>query len=498
MVELRNHTKDIKAVSAFTLSSAATALGVMYPTLWFLVVVGLAGFLCTLYIYAQRARTALVMGWMYGTITTAASLAWFWHMTPFDWLGSASYLDGALFAGSMWLLTSLLLGIATALFAGVTWLMRDSFAAPYLTPMLFALSGVLSMWLHTIIALGQESLVEPHFSAPSLGYALTEQIQLLQLAESGGIDSLNFFLAAIAMALSLCVCSTLRTVTWRTRVHAYTYTLLVALCITLSISIDSTTSKDEGAHNLDILILSASDVVTPHRYTDMRNTLSQALSELDTPPHIIIFPESFSLEALFGNDMETQAYFKKWFQGEEVILVYTKIHPGERAYNSIYFHSSTRGVIHEHQKRYLAPEGEYTTYLGHLLIGQSSDPLMKRFFEQKKPLVKGPLPSAVTAHDVRIGALSCYEIFSPYLFDGLVREHGAELLINTSNPSWFHGSRLYFDKTVAMSKVHAVQHRVPIVVTNQGTASYVVDRDGEMVSITPWNTTTHASITLTI
>jgi apolipoprotein N-acyltransferase len=490
-------THVLPTLSLFILSAAGTDLGLLFPALWFLVPIGLGVFFLCLLSYVDHWRVALLSGWLYGTTATASSLAWFWHMLPFDWLGSYSVIHGAYFAGSIWLLTSLLLGISFAVLSVVLWLMRDHVATPYLIPGLYALSAEVSMWLHTLIALGNESLLEPHFSVPSFGYALTEQHFLLQVAEGGGIASLNVYTAGLAVAVYM----VMRTFIAR-KVSSILCETSIFILIFLSVLLYTIYSDQTDAAlphtSLNVLVFSAATSNSRDKYEDFKPAVLDTLNSLTQVPDIIIFPEGYTLEKMIGTEIQKKEQYARWFGDKEVLLVYTKLTSEQEIYNGLFYESTTHGTIHEHKKRYLAPEGEYATYLGAFIMSYIPDPMLQKFSARTQHISIGPPPTVANFIGIYLAGLSCFEIFSPHLYHDLVRDKGASLLINSSDPTWFHISRLYFDKTLQMARVHAVQNRVPIVVANKGAISYALDADGTLLASTPWNTTAARLVTVSV
>lgn len=485
----------IRIITIFILASIGTGLGVMYAPLWFLAPLGFAAHLHLLLSFVDRPRTALLEGWLYGTIVTASSLAWFWHMAPFDWLGSTSYLHGAYFAGTIWIATSILLGGAFALFSLLVWLMRESITLPYLIPLLYVLAAETSMWLHTIIALGSESLLEPHFSVPSLGYALTEQPYLLQFAEGGGVASLNIITGVLAV-MPIVV---LRLINLRADL-ANRFDAILALgvfiCI-LTIPLFRT-EPIADTNSVNVLVFSADTNVYSDKFAPIRDLVYEAVSQLDKKPDLVVFPEGYSLDVMFGGEPDKERLYENVFGDHDTLMVYSKLLSDNGIYNVVLFESTKRGLMHTHKKRYLAPEGEYSTHLGKLLLTAIPDPLLKKFARRNERVIVGPEPSSVQVEKFTLGALSCYEIFSPTLYASLAKKHGASILVNSSDPTWFHNSPLYFSKTLQMARMHAVQNRVPFIVANKGTASYILDARGKVVSMTPWNSAAYVSATILV
>jgi apolipoprotein N-acyltransferase len=347
------------------------------------------------------------------------------------------------------------------------------------------MSAELSMWLQSIIALGSESLLEPHFSVTSLGYALSENPHLLQFADSGGIAALNFIVAAIAVILFL-VFETIRR--RKETVLASTYVCIgLVLLLLMSSRYMPYTLTQASEQTTSVLVFSADSARSGDKYESMRPYILQTLQSLSSIPNLIVFPEGYSTDKLFGNETERQTLYDNLFGDKEALLVYTKLNAAHGVFNTLYFESTKHGIVHEVEKRYLAPEGEYMTYLGKFLIALIPDPLLQKFANRNQHIRKGSPPTPARIGALVVGGLSCYEIFSPTLYRSLVENHGANVLINTSDPTWFHDSPLYFFKTLQMARVHAVQNRTPFIAANKGTTSYIVDGNGHLHSITKWD-----------
>jgi apolipoprotein N-acyltransferase len=84
----------------------------------------------------------------------------------------------------------------------------------------------------------------------------------------------------------------------------------------------------------------------------------------------------------------------------------------------------------------------------------------------------------------RVAAVICYEAILPELCRQVVRETGADLLVNLTNDSWF-GRTGEPAQHLALSAFRAVELRIPMLrVTNSGVTAYV-DPTGEVIDPTP-------------
>ncbi|AWH95421.1 apolipoprotein N-acyltransferase [Dietzia psychralcaliphila] len=155
------------------------------------------------------------------------------------------------------------------------------------------------------------------------------------------------------------------------------------------------------------------------------------------------------------------------------ILVGTvlRVGDGPETTNSYLVWDGDDEVVGRHDKRYIQPFGEWLPL---------REPLEALFPIARTAghFVPGDGTGLVTAAGVGLGVAICFEI----AFDDAAREpvtRGAQILIVPTNNATFGRSPMTYQQ-LAMSRVRAVEHRVPVLIAATSGVSAVIGPDGRV------------------
>jgi apolipoprotein N-acyltransferase len=465
------------------LASLATAIGMVFPMCWILSILGLAIFF---YLILDRVPSVLQAGWyglFFGVVTGGAGILWFWDAYPLTFLGITNSTIGLVMVGLTWLYVSVSLGVAVAFFSVGVWYLRTWVWTPLLIPVLWMVTEEARMWGYTFFTYGPGSLIGAHFSPSSIGYVLTENSYLLQLAFPFGLLALNTAAALIAIALVLLYRSTTRVL--RSVVFA---ALLVVLLLPLA-----TTYRDQGeAQTLIRVAVVGTDgpADNPAVGSAQARELLKASAE-DHAIELIVLPEVLGFTRMFGNYETGLETIRSWFGRRDVLVASSeKVPAGNGFVEQLVYTSTQSGRVSEYTKMLLVPLGEYTPSFSTVLYALIKDEGVRTYFNNLHSygLSAGTDVTPVTYNNVTIGGLLCSDLLSPQLYHTLVKRDHSTLLISLSNQYWFHGSHILFDKTLQMARVRAVQGHVPFVLANNAAPSFMLDPTGKVVRQSRWHT----------
>jgi apolipoprotein N-acyltransferase len=193
----------MRAFGLLLAASTGTSLGIVYPALWWMVFPGLALFFLLLRSHTGNSPGAALYGLIFGSATGGAATIWFLDTLPLSFLGIRDPGVQWLAVSMTWLYVAVSLGFPVMIGAVSIWLIRASRWFPLLAASLWVLIEIGRMWSFAITTWGPGSLFGPHFSAASIGYPLTENLPLAQLAYPLGIDALNLFVGILAACISV-------------------------------------------------------------------------------------------------------------------------------------------------------------------------------------------------------------------------------------------------------------------------------------------------------
>ncbi len=458
-------------------AAGAAACAITYPTCWFLAPLALGVWVYLVW-SARSWKTALGHGLVFGLTTACAGIWWFWDTLPLDWIGLSHGPNQTYFVfASVWPV-ALVLGLAIVPATLLLWLIRaHPLRALALVP-LWVMTEELRMWNFSFLTYAERSLLGPHFSTVSLGYALAENHYVLQLAAFGGVAALN---AAVAVGAGFTALLLAR----KERTAAMTFALcLVLVCLTLPLVAPRPLLK--GAPMSVVLI--QTDIAVGQTEAVGLSFTELVRKAHDTYPKasLIVLPEERLLEPTFTSLEAKKRFFKDTFGRDDVVVVHSEHEVfGKGMQNALIYVSAQGGQLGKYRKMFLMPGGEYMPYLMTAVFSLRPDHGLGNYMDrlpsmriEPSGLVTVPFKGHV------LGGLICSDVLSPQLYRFLVREHGATLLINSANPAWFHHSRALFDKTIQMAKVHAVENRTYYLQSSNGSPAFAVDPYGSVRAMT--------------
>lgn len=471
------------------LAALGGVLAITYPNCWFLAPVALG-----LWVYliwsTSSYKGALIHSLIFGLSTACAGIWWFWDTLPLDWIGLSHGPNQTYFVfASVWPV-ALVLGLAVVPGALALWFLRaHPLRALALIP-IWAVTEELRMWNFSFLTYAERSLLGPHFSTVSLGYAFAENHYLLQLASFGGLAALNACVAGMAGVFALIL-------TKPTRGAALAIALsILAVCMLAPLAAPA--AKNHGAPLRTVLV--QTDIPVGHTAPVADSFTSIVTRAHKEYPHaqLIILPEERLLEPTFKNETEHRSFFTNLFAGTETVIIYSEHEAyGSGVQNALIYTDAQGRRLGKYRKMFLMPGGEYMPYLMTAVFSLRPDSGLGKYMErlpserlEPSGLVTVPFKGHV------LGGLICSDLLSPQLYRFLVREHGATLLINSANPAWFHYSQSLFDKTIQMAKVHAVQNRAYYLQSSNGSPAFAIDPYGTITAMTTGNGTQLIEVTV--
>lgn len=474
-----------------SLASLLCSAGIVFPQVWFLVVPGLALFFEVLLRRTSSAWRATLYGLLFGTATGGAGTVWFLSTLPLDFLGIQDTAVQVCAVVMTWLYVAFSLGAPVAVAAVLLYWCRSSRLFPIAAAILWVLAETGRMWAFAATTWSSTSLFGPHFSVSSIGYSLTENSLLLQLAHPFGIDALNLLAAFLAAQLAI-IPALFRTARSVAAPAVQGLVLLVFLCApTFTEAV--VPPSEEASLRFAILAENLSDVRDFSSHDVVRDLVARAAAA-KPPVDVILMPEEFSLTSLFWTKDESAAFLKQHFGERDVLILNSRneVFPAEETNSfsdpkKLVYDSTASGEIARYVKLMLMPLGEYAPAFTKTFFSVLDDPELQMYLDDVVELPpRGKAVTAATFHGLTIGGLLCSDILSPSLYQRLAQEHHADVLVNLANQFWFHGSRLLHWKTLQMARVHAVQNRLPFLLANNMAPSFALDARGALLAESGW------------
>lgn len=454
--------------------------GILFPIAWVLAPLGLALFFFCL-IRAKSAGQAFLEGLVFGIATGGSGIWWFWDTLPLDWLGLSSSQVGFALVLLSWGPVTLMFGLVTAVGAVLMWKARRLPLAALILALLWALIEQARMWGFAILTYADRGFMGAHFSSTSIGYPLAENPYLLQIASFGGVFALNL---ATALFAAVAAYALMRDRSWRL------IPAVPVLAVALLLPLFAPAPQASGPSFEAILGYSNIPVGTrnpPNRFVEM---LSEAAT---TSPEALLFvlPEERGYNPPFKSEEERRAVYRKLF-GERDVLILSTVHvPAEpTGYNiALRYENGAGDLLGSYSKRFFMPGGEYMPHAMLAVFTLAPDSALSGFIGSlptKAPPFTELMALPLAGH--RVGALVCSDFLSPELNAELALTHGADVIVNSANPGWFHDSKTLYDKTLQISKVHAVRGRSYYLQSSNGAPAFAIDPYGKVIAESPTGT----------
>jgi apolipoprotein N-acyltransferase len=494
--DLTAHTSDFirwRALKLSLVASVVAGLGIVLPYGWFLAPLGLALFFSALRDSQGRVRQVVSCSLLFGAITAAAGTVWFLQTLPLTFLGIETVWVQVTTVSMTWGYVVASLAAPVPLGALALWFFRRSLFFPLFASIVWSVIEIGRMWMFALTTYGPRSLFGPHFSAAAIGYSLTEHSVLRQLAYPWGLDALNFCAAFIAGLIA--VIPDLRA-SKRARVVFVSQIIgVVAVWIACQPSRSGIAAHGvSGSLRFAIIAENLDSVFDDSAYDVVQEDLSAAMSA-QPPVDVIVLPEELGLTSTFWSKEDYRLFVERYVGTRDVLIVNSRneLFPADERNEyaeskKLVYESTQNGELGRYIKQMLVPLGEYAPSATKTLFSVIPDPSLQGYINEVEVISHDYTRdlSVGNFRGVRLGGLLCSDLFSPYLYRRLVREHGAQVLINAANHFWFHGSRILHWKTRQIARVHAVQNRLPMLLANNMAPSLVLDSSGATVSETRW------------
>ncbi len=470
----------------FGLPSAAGALlsipALLFPAFWPLAPLSLAALFMDL-MRAPSMLRAFLAAFLFSTVSAGAGIWWFFDTLPLDWLGVAGGAQ-EYFVLMAWGQVSLALGLVVGLAALPLRAVRASALLPLMLAVWWVGVEEAKMWAFALLTYAERSLMGPHFSATAFGYPLAENPYLLQMAEGGGLLFLNF---AVALMGALVAFALLGVPRIRTGLIAVGLLLACLLAYPLL-------ERTDGSASAPLPVaLYASDFplgVPREDRTEAYLSALRRVREAAPEAELVVLPEAFQLEPAFASDEERRAATLAALEGRDPVIASASHEANGHDFSLVLSFDQASGArLGSYSKMFLMPGGEYMPYLLEAAFKVAAD---AGFTRHEKTLAARAMPGdkvgAVYFADRTFAGLVCSDVLSPVL-GAEARALGADVIVNSANPAWFHDSRTLYEKTLQIAKVQAVAARAYYLYAANGSPSFAIDPQGAVIAETPWGFT---------
>lgn len=475
------HKTWLQSLSAL-LIGALTSIGVLFPAIGFVSLLGFIAFILLLHSLSESRRSIALSTLVFGFAYCGGVHIWLWNLLPLDWLGVTNPLYGYLLLLFYWSTIAFSFGTVFLLFTIPYLRYRPTLplGGALFAASLWTIVQYVQMWGTSLVTAGDGSLFGAHYSTVLLGYAATSVPFLLFLARFGGIFLMTFVFVYTATLLATAAEEWFR----EKRVGIAMY--VIAVCLAFigfgSLAVPSH-SPDKQTIPIALVTTDFTTRGTFTRETATTKVQSQISENLATAPHgtLYVLPEEITI---FGTD-SNEAFLSALDHSGHSVLFSNAVHVGEkkRLRMSLYHAGTSTGF---YDKMLLSPQGEYGPWFYQVwlrIIGGTKLVEASRSnytYERGATTVVAHLPAAT------IGALFCSDILSPQLYRFLARD-GATILTESTSLAWFHSSPIVDSVMLTIARVRAAENNRYLVVAGNGAPSTIISNTGAVIERTTMN-----------
>lgn len=465
-------------------------LTLVYPPydLEFLIWVSLIPLFYFLSLKQVSLKKAFIGGSLAGLVFFGKLFSWYFATIPFEWLGITNK-KAVFFAFCLlvlfWAIQAAFLSLFIGLFAWITkkiilW-RKINFLYPFILPCAWVIFEYLRAFGFGILWLGKETAFGSHWTFGNLAYALHNRLNLIQIADIGGIYIISFLIVFINTILFLLLRSHLRV-----RPLGFSIVILVFVGLAWNGYGVYQLTKTENEKQTTIALVQTnfpSEIKpNPRRVKEIFETTLNLLTNqtaISKNPDLVVFPEGFGLVSLAGDQEIAKYLLKDFWRSGQIFIENKKIIDENTNSKSrlFYYDLEKENPVSHHDKMLLIPNGDFFPYLTKFFLNFYSFGIKnkQRFYS------KGKEAKIAQTQKGNIGGTICSSIISPIIQRQMTTK-GAELLIVVSSDAPFHGSNALLSQNLAMSKIRAIENRRYFGQSTNMGYSFLLNSKGKIIA----------------
>lgn len=436
-----------------------------------------------LFLDYSSSKQAFWGAWLAGFIFIGWSIQWFFAVLPLTWLGIQNQSAGFALTGLVWLLSAMVLSVFVGIF-GWFWHKIPTGWSIIIIPSLWIVLEYARAWFFGIFWMGPESLLGPHWTFGSLGYAFANFPVLLQSSKLFGLYGAGFMI--FSANVYLYKISRLRFVLKELTAGA----ILLAAVLLYGARYQESSAEEPQRQKKVALI----QTDFPRHFT---MSVEQFFNEIIQPeialleeaarrdPDLVVLPEGSGLSLRFED--KTPLILSSIFGQEKrrTIIDSSKLNLGQPSQERIFYYDTVRGLVAIQDKELLIPVGEFLPYLVRIPASAVNLTWLREFDGIRGTLRGEKTPvSGLDPRGLDEGTLLCSAILSPSLWRELSSDP-AKVLINSASQSIFRGNSYFYGQAEAQVRFFAAANDRWFLQAANGGFSYVIDNRGEIRAKTP-------------
>lgn len=448
------------------------------PFLWYrlgwLVVVALLPFLYllkTLDKHKVNKRSVVGYVWVSGWVALLLVLGWMLQTQPERWTAAQGWLatGGLIFA---YMAMSLCLSVGFVIFALLyCWLKvkLDQKRVFLLLPAIWVVGEWLRSWLFSIISVGPNTTLGPHWNFATMGFALSPT-PLIFSSRLVGLYGLSFIVVAVNVAIFWLIQK-------RWKLPVIVFAIVGVMALLGYVLYSKPNGPTVNVATLQLGINSDLQVGSINYHDKLKPAASPGTVDVLVMPE---YSDVFQEEATNNIDRDAIETIAK--NNDTPVITSRQRSDGPKLYNTVTVYRPDATVAYEHDKQFLIPVGEAMPYVfiyGFKIFGQSgavdtnnSSREVSRGLETAR---------AYQLDGLKVGSMACSGAISPELYRSLAQDN-AQLLTNSASLSIFEKAPTYHQQAEQMARFISVANARPYAQATDGSISYILDANGRWLA----------------
>lgn len=464
-------------------AAALMIAGYEYSALWPLAILGIAIFLWRI-LNVASGHESFFIGWILGAIFWGGIFRWIFAVWPAEWAGLEKEAIVLPLVFAIWIFLSFVMGGAAGFSAFAVHkfkqfgLWRSGLLV--FIPSVWALAEYVRAWIFSVVSWGEGALLGPHWTFGHIGYIFADT-PMLKLLPSIGLYGFSW-LAVFMAAFFVLFMQSLREHDKSSAARLAAIFVAVAAGIVFVFLLPADYSD---AKPLNAVVFQSDTRVGPTLY---RESVFGAIDEFlkkypDFVPDVVVLPEDAQLFVI-SEEKEKELLNKFFREPAKAGLVVTSatVKEGKERVKYVYFIDKTGNVIGRQPKTFLIPGGEFMPKLLGLIFRSVGRKGLERTFIERRAISPRALePPFVVSGGIKFASGVCSGVLTPHIYRYFAKS-GAEVLLNPTSFSVFHGSPLLLKETARMARFQAASNSRPLLQSANIGYSMIIDGRGNITA----------------
>jgi len=433
------------------------------------------------------AKVSFWIGWLAGSVYFAWIIRWLFAVWPAEWIGLEKDPAAIPLIIAAWLILSVVCGLPVGAFAHFIFLSRHLInrnkpAVLFLIPSAWVIAEYSRAWIFSLISWGQGALLGAHWTFGDLGYFALDT-PLAKLAPMVGLYGFSWLIAFFVAAICVLVLAVWKRDWFTVRNLCLTLMLVAILLAGLTLL----PQRRAFGKPLSVIVFQSDTRVGLVYREAIRRAIDAFFQKYpENRPDLVVLPEDAAIFSI--SQSEERELLRQFFPDSQrpgLVVTNATIRENGRRVKYTLYADRNGEIVARQPKTFLIPGGEIMPVVLDWLFRAVGRSDFMPLFKERRQIFPAPLePKFVDFSGTKLSAAVCSGVITPQLYRHLAAS-GAEILINQTSFSVFHGSRTLLDQMTRMARFQALVNARPLIQSANAGESLIIDSYGNITASAP-------------